>query len=525
MKMRRFYSLCLVLTAVLAVFGEVHISIADPENWSAQDLLPYVGQTVVFDQPMVVTSNASSYSYQVSPRRIFQPTNQELPGTAAYRNLMSKNGNGYVSMSGVSGYHRCGERVYNLKAKINTTSSISFISGTWRGNTRADLEKGIPDLGDYRLLVCTMNLEYYLVTDLGNDRGPYNSSEHQKQRTKTIKALSKINADIYGLVEIQQGQGALQEIADDLNAKLPGRRYTIINDGTSANGSYTKSGYIYDANKVEPVGKMLENDEAVKGRKKMLCFKEIETGETFIFSVNHFKAKSGTASGADADQGDGQGIFNATRTREAQSVVDHYGRYRKSLNENDILVMGDLNAYAKEDPIRVFVNHDFIDLHRAFHADSSYSYVFSNTAGYLDHAICNNSLYPQITGAAAYTINSDENDGYTYDKSNDNTMFRSSDHDPVLVGLKLDGTLSYDPSPGINTSEILSGTADQLVIRNCYREKGGSYYAIYTINGLRLALEPVTSANLEVDLPKQSGVYICYLYVDNQVIQHKIIVP
>ena len=150
MKMRRFYSLCLVLTAVLAVFGEVHISIADPENWSAQDLLPYVGQTVVFDQPMVVTSNASSYSYQVSPRRIFQPTNQELPGTAAYRNLMSKNGNGYVSMSGISGYHRCGERVYNLKAKINSTSSISFISGTWRGNTRADLEKGIPDLGDYR---------------------------------------------------------------------------------------------------------------------------------------------------------------------------------------------------------------------------------------------------------------------------------------------------------------------------------------------------------------------------------------
>ena len=523
--MKRVYSLSLTLLVALVVWGQTHITISNPETWSAQELLPYVGQTVVFDQPMIISSNASSSNYQISPRRIFQPTNQVLPGSAAYRSMLSMNATGFVALTGVGGYHRCGERVYNLTAKVNSTSSISFISGTWRGNTRADLERGIPDLGDYRLLVCAMNLEYYLVKDFGTDRGPRNYSQHQDQRTKTNKALTKINADIYGLVEIQQGQDALEEIANDLNTKLPGRNYTYINDGTSANGTYTKSGYVYDANKVEPVGKMLENEEAVKGRKKMMCFREKATGERFIFSLNHFKAKSGSASGADADQGDGQGIFNATRTREAQSVIDQYGKYKRSINDDDILIMGDLNAYAKEDPVMLFVNRNFIDLHRAFHADSSYSYQFSNCAGYLDHAISNGSLYPQITGMASYTINSDENDRYTYDKSNDNTMFRSSDHDPVLVGLKLDSTLNYDPSPAINSAEIMLGTADKLVIRNSYTEGTPSYYAIYTINGLRLALEPITSNYHEVELPRESGVYICYLYVENRVLQRKIIVP
>ena len=527
--MKRIYILTSALLWGVLIWGQTHISISNPQTWKAQELLPYVGQTVIFDQPMIVCSNGSPYSYQltISPRRIFQPTNQVLPGSQDYRNMLTSNSTGAIALDGESGYHRCGERIYHLKAYVSSTNSLEFQGGSWQGNTREDLEKGIPDLGDYRLLVCAMNLEYYLVKDfrVGGTMGPYDLSEHQKQRTKTIKALSKINADIYGLVEIQQGQDALAEIASDLNAQLPGRNYVYINDGTSTNGTYTKSGYIYDANKVEIVGKMVDNNEAVINRKKLMCFREKATGEKFIYSINHFKAKSGTASGADANQGDGQGIFNATRTREAQSVVDQYNKYRRSIREEDILIMGDLNAYAKEDPIRLFLQRNFIDLHRAFHADSSYSYMFGSAAGYLDHAISNGSLYPQITGMAAYTINSDEHDRYTYDKSDDNTMFRSSDHDPVLVGLKLDSTLNYDPSPGINNAEILNGETKQLVIHNGYTDGQKSYYAIYSLSGLRLTLEPITSNYQEVPLPQQSGVYICYLYVEGKVIQKKIIVP
>ena len=176
----------------------------------------------------------------------------------------------------------------------------------------------------------------------------------------------------------------------------------------------------------------------------MQTFEEFATGEKFIYSINHFKAKSGSASGADANKGDGQGAFNASRVAEANGVMDKYNAFKAALHDEDILIMVDLNDYGKEDPIMAFLKRGFYDLHRAFHADSSYSYTFSGQAGYLDHAIASASLLGQVTGMAAYTINSDENDKWTYDKSSDRTMFRCSDHDPVLVGLRLDSTAVVD---------------------------------------------------------------------------------
>jgi predicted extracellular nuclease len=97
-----------------------------------------------------------------------------------------------------------------------------------------------------------------------------------------------------------------------------------------------------------------ENDDAgAPKRKKTQAFMEIATGEKFLFSVNHFKAKSGKGSGANADQGDGQGSYNADRVKEAKSLLDNYTRDCVFYGDSDILVMGDLNAYAMEDPITV----------------------------------------------------------------------------------------------------------------------------------------------------------------------------
>lgn len=522
------------------IFAEVHISITNPETWSAEALRPYIGQTVVFDQPMVLTSNANGYT--ISSRRLFTPTNQALPKSSAYNTILSLNSSGAITLNGVPSVtplHRCGEKIYNLKVRVNSTQSVTWQDGQWRGNKREDLEAGIPDLGDYRLLICTMNLEYYLATDYdpSSRMGPSNQAQHDKQRTKVIKALSLINADAFGFVEIQQGSVAIKEIADDLNAKLPGRNYTFIQDNTAVNGSYTKSGYVYDRNKLRPIGKVQQINEKVQNRKMMLCFEEIETGERFIFSVNHFKAKTSSgASGGDADRHDGQGTYNATRQVEAQAVLSRYKKYRsdiidsetgKHYVEKDVLIMGDLNAYAKEDPIMVFLNYGMIDLHRAFHADSSYSYQFSGLAGYLDHAICNSSLYPQVTGVAGFHINSDENDIYTYDSSNDLSMFRCSDHDPVLVGLKLDNTLSVSSDPELNLYDVLNGESDEITLRNAYREGEKSYYAVYDIYGRQISKahkHPIESNMQSIEKPLAPGVYILYIYYDRQVYKKKFIV-
>ena len=530
--------------------AQVHIQVADPETWDPESLRPYIGQTVIFDVPMVVTNNYNGL--QISTRRIFAPTNQALPGSNKQAELMRLNDAGTIYLNDApiadgDAYYRLGEKIYNLKARVNSTSSLKWISGELEGNTRKDLESAdiramvnIDDC-DECLLVCTMNLEYYLAENTGSgSMGPSTYSAHQRQRAKTSKALAKINADLYGFVEIEQGQQAVAEIANDLNANLAGRNYTFINDGGEASGTYTKSAFVYDRNKLKPIGKLQENNTGVQNRKKMICFEEIFTGnqERFIFSVNHFKAKSGSGSGGDADQYDGQGSFNASRCEEAQSIMDQYLTYQRNsfIHESDILIMGDLNAYGYEDPIMRMVNNGMIDLHRAFHADSSYSYSYHGEAGYLDHALCNGSLRPQVKGAAAFHINSDESDNFTYDKSGDESMFRSSDHDPMLVGLHLDRTLTYDPSPILNNFEVLHDEAEFLTITNAFKAGSNSYYAIYDIYGRPVkASNPLTQQvsdavySIEekyqkIELPSLPGMYILHVYYDYKVYTYKFIV-
>jgi predicted extracellular nuclease len=415
-----------------------------------------------------------------------------------------------VTLTGVSGNHRLGERLHNLTVKVNSQNSVSLVSCDWRVNTRADLEKGI-DLeaidmrGEHTLLVCCMNLEYYLVENFGTGYGPDNQSEHNKQRAKVSKALAKINADLYGFVEIEQGQSALAELAADLS-KNTGRKFSYINDGGSANGSYTKAGYVYCSDVLEPHGSLRYNNEGVDNRKKTQAFREKATGEVFLYSVNHFKAKSGKGSGDNADKGDGQGTYNGDRVREAKSVLNHYGSDSYYYGDEDILIMGDLNAYAMEDPIKVLREGGMIDLHRAFHADSSYSYVYRGQAGYLDHALCNSTLYPHVTGMVAYHINSDESDSYTYDKSSDQTMFRSSDHDPVLVGLRLDTT--YTTTPGVSQADVTLGI--QNYTPYIYNAEGG-YYIVYRIDGVKVKEQNISSNQEEIN-GLNPGIYILNIY-------------
>ena len=507
--MKRTISFILGICIHLTVLAVTQVSIPDPDTWRYTDLKKYIGQTVQFDVPFYVCNNYNSIT--ISPRRTYSPTNQALPLSAEYNSILSLNSQGSVTLTGVSGYHRLGERLHNLTVKVNSQTSVSLVSCDWRGNTRKELEKGV-DLeainmrGEHTLLVCCMNLEYYLVENLGSgSMGPKTREAHQKQRAKVSEALAKINADLYGFVEIEQGQGALAELAADLS-KNTGRRFTYIDDGGSAKGTYTKAGYVYCSEVLEPHGGLRYNDEGVDNRKKTQAFREKATGEIFLYSVNHFKAKSGKGSGDNADKGDGQGAFNGDRVREANSVLNHYDSDSYYYGDKDILIMGDLNAYAMEDPITVLREGGMIDLHRAFHADSSYSYVYHGQAGYLDHALCNETLYPHVTGMVAYHINSDESDSYTYDKSNDQSMFRSSDHDPVLVGLRLDTT--YTAVPGISVPDVSIGIHNFTPY--IYNAEGG-YYIVYRIDGIKVKEQSILSNQEEIN-GLDPGLYILNIY-------------
>lgn len=534
--MKTRISLIAILLWAVGLSAQIHIQLPDSGNWSTEALRPYLNKVVVFDMPMIVCSNANG-NYVVSPWRRFQPESQpEANETSRINSTCMFSISNIPSPTTEMGEpsHRCGEKIYGLTAKVDKTSPSKLewqTGGTWHGNTRADLEAGLPDLGNYRLLVCGFNLENYFMS-LGS-MGAKTEKDRQRQRTKVSKALKKINADIYGLVELQQGNEAVAEIVNDLNNNLPGRNYKYFRDATS--GSMQKVEFVYDANKVEPIGTPAETNVELSYRKKMICFREIATGEKFVYSINHFKSMN--TGGADR------------RENEARAVISLYNSYRQNRNvrDNDVLIMGDLNCYAFTSPIKIFTNNGMIDLHRAFHADSSYSYMYANMASYIDHAISNETLYRQVTGMAAYHINSDEDDQYTYDKSSDATMFRCSDHDPVLVGLKLDSTLSLPIKPYMNNGNL---GKDSLTFYCLYTPSDQDplvYFDIYTVNGFQVCpptkmdyqgelfeehTKYYTLSSTNTDLPDEvkqflplpPGIYVLHFYYKGTVTSHKLIV-
>ncbi len=514
---RKILFVCLLfLLSSIVSYGTIHnVDIPNPQQWRAYDMFKYSGDTVHFDCPIYVVNNYYGGQLSVSPQRLYSPTNQCLPGTQEMLNMQTMNTYCLATLTSVSNYHRIAERIDGLTVRVVNSGSWQYISAdNWTGTRHHTMQPPSVD-GDsiHTLLVCAWNLEYYLVENLGTGFGPNDTEQHNRQRTKILSALRKINADIYGFCEIEQGQSALKELSDSL-----GNNYTFINDGGISYSSYVKVGYVYDSTKVEVVGPLQNNDMLYLHRKKMIVFREKASGESFIFSLNHFKAKSGSATGADADHGDGQGSFNSTRIKETNSVLDAYDKYSKKIGETDILIMGDLNAYAMEDPITAFTSEGYIDLHRYFHADSSYTYAYHGILGYLDHAIANMSMSKQITGMAAWHINSAESDDFTYDKSDDLTMFRSSDHDPVLVGLRLRHINTGDNPTIVNNAAVLYEGKQPVII-----DAEDAYYRLYNVSGVLIQQGQITSNHFTVS-NLSSGFYLLDIYRNGSREQFKIIV-
>ena len=500
----------------------------DIYNW---DLEEYEGMLVEFNQTLWVNNNSRLEAYgelELGVKRKPSPTNLAFPGSSAYQAMVSENSlqplymddaraSNYVSpivLADASGTRRTGERVTNFQAIVDYTSGKFVIYPVqfpvpFYGNPR----KATPDEADnYNLKVCAFNLEYYLTQSFGTGYGPNDQVEANKQHTKIVEALKAIDADIYGLIEIEQGQAALAKLANALNNIAGGSKYNYVNDGGTASGSYTKVGYLYRSDRVSPYSGLVNiNSPSPANRKKLQAFQLNENNERFIFSLNHLKAKSGCpTSGEDADQRDGQSCFNATRVKEANAIISSININKSSkYNDEDVLVMGDMNAYAFEDPIQAFVKAGYRDMHRELHGDSAYSYVYRGEAGYLDHALATPSLAKQITFVSAFHINSDEPAMFEYSGSNyQGNMYRCSDHDPVVVGIALSGSSDIDTVPSGKNVKIYP-----TLVTNTFTVKGAEnfYIQIFSMNGVKIYENQVASSVAEYDvrtLGLSAGAYV-----------------
>ena len=266
------------------------------------------------------------------------------------------------------------------------------------------------------------------------------------QKSKIVAAINGLDADVVSLMEIENSvklgkpiDSALADLVGGLNAALGKKNVwdyvrTPAALGDPAITDAITNAIIYKKSELTPRGaSRTQIDESVWDIAREPIAQTFTFGPKVVTVVaNHFKSKSGSG----AEPADGQGKFNAERVEQAQTLVTFVGDLQDSSESDDVLLLGDFNAYSQEDPMNVFTQAGYVDLVRA-KTTGQYTYTFDGELGSLDHAVATPSLAASVTGAGVWGINAAEwgDRGYAYPAAEAGTPFRSSDHDPIKVGI------------------------------------------------------------------------------------------
>ncbi len=356
---------------------------------------------------------------------------------------------------------------------------------SWEDSRPAE-ENGPEEVGGSHSIASFNVLNYF--TDLGQDesgcgaykdregnpisanrcnvRGAYTEEAFEDQQEKIVKAINTLDVSVLGLEEIensskfeQDRDAALKHLVDELNAAGGNWKYVPSPATVAKNEDVIRTAFIYQPEKVEPVGESKILDvEAFDGIARQPLAQQFKNKgakdeQAFVAVVNHYKSKGSVARG-NADTGDGQGNNAKLRAEMSRQLV-------KWLNEDadfkdkPQFILGDFNAYAKEDAIRIIEEAGYTNLEDKF--DAGQSYQFGGRLGSLDHVLANEKATEMATGADVWDINADESVAFEYSRRNYNAVdfyeanvFRASDHDPIKVGFNAPGA---EPKPAPEPGE------------------------------------------------------------------------
>ncbi|MCI1017469.1 ExeM/NucH family extracellular endonuclease [Microbacterium sp. C5A9] len=330
---------------------------------------------------------------------------------------------------------------------IDSTTPAEQKAGFTATNPRAD---SAPEVGG-DVQVASFNVFNYFTTlksENSNARGAADAAQFAIQKSKIVAAINGLDAEIVSLMEIENSiklggslDEALADLVDGLNDALGAEEWDYVRTPDELNDAATTdfitSAIIYKKDAVETVGDSLTvTDESVWGNAREPIAQAFDVdGRVVTVVANHFKSKSAPEGGG-AEPADGQGFFNADRVKQANSLQDFTEEIEETTGSSDILLIGDFNAYAKEDPIDLFTSAGWSDVARE-KAPEQHTYSFDGELGSLDHVLASPSLAASITGAGVWSINSPEwsDRGYAFGATEAGTPFRSSDHDPIIVGV------------------------------------------------------------------------------------------
>lgn len=493
------------------------------------------GMLVTINGPLTVSQNYFLGRYGQltlsSGGRLEVPTNKFRPGTDAQalyaqnlqRSLLLDDGTSLQNPNptpymAADNTVRAGDTVASVTGVIDyglaTSSTAGF--GDYKIHptvapsiTRTNARTTAPEALGGNVKVGSFNvLNYFTQLDDGSCadcRGANTSTEFTRQRTKIIAAIQALNADVVGLMEIQNNANtALDNLVSGLNSAMGAGTYAALPLPAAGTGTDAiRVAMIYKPSRVSPVG-LPKSDTAAINSRPPLAQTFQANGKTFSVVVNHFKSKGScpTDGSADTDQGDLQGCWNAKRVLQAEQLLSFISTVQAAAGSDDVLVIGDLNAYAKEDPIDTLTGAGLVDEVGRFNA-FGYSYVFDGAAGRLDHAISTPSLSAKVAGVGHWHINADEPSVIDYNTEFKQpacttcgpdyyaaSPYRASDHDPVLVGLNLynvlGGTSGRDTIVGTSGDDQIEGGAGADMLT------GGAGRDVFVYRTLRDAGDTIT---------------------------------
>jgi Predicted extracellular nuclease len=177
------------------------------------------------------------------------------------------------------------------------------------------------------------------------------------------------------------------------------------------------------------------------------------------------------------------------RTQAAAALADWLATDPTGQGAGRELILGDLNSYSQEDPMQV--------LHAAGYTDvvgpDSYTYVFDGQLGSLDHALAGPAIRGEVTDAAVWNVNADEPSLIDYDMTFKlpaqdalyaPDAYRSSDHDPVVVGLDLEKPDRTKPTATIKEGASFTVRTGDTFDRISYKLYDAGKIDKVTLNGV-----------------------------------------
>lgn len=292
-------------------------------------------------------------------------------------------------------------------------------------------------------------------------RGARSEAEFHAQLAKLVETIQALNPDVAALMELENdGYGpdstlaqlvAALDRADAARGGAQDWRYAApckqpcALDARGPGDDEIRVGLIYRGQRVAARGlaaTLAEGPFGTRSRVPMAqAFQAIgaggRRGPAFVVAANHFKSKGcRDAEGAERDPGDGSGCWNALRSDSARRLDAWLKTDPTGSGGARTMIVGDLNAYAQEQPLRELYASGWQDAFAAARVEAPYSYVYDGELGRLDHALLSPALAASLRGAAEWHTNADEPESAGY-RAGGAGPWRSSDHDPVLLGFDL----------------------------------------------------------------------------------------